>query len=628
MARIWTNSIRGELSTAVASTGTTLDAAIFAELPVVTAPDRLKLTLDPGRKEGFLPEIVEVTDHAAGSTTVTVLRAQETSKNGGAARDWPAGTAVVHPVSASDLELLVYGADPRDYGAVANDDTVDNTAALQRTIDGNNVVRITERFRFVGTLTLHADLAFSFGPEGVLDASDMPINTPWADVKGTVSNATALSADANKADIAVSVAAGAESAFAPGDAVQIRSERQPDTAQPRDGEIHFVDTVSSGQIQLEGGLWDAYTTANTATIEKVNAARNITIDGQGGKIIGAGADSAKGLFLEYCQDVRIRGVTFEHFADNTIQMISCYVVDIEDVFCYWANQAGRGYGIMVLNATQWVTISGSTFIDNRHGVSGGGFSARYGRPRHIVVDGNNFYGGRDSGVDSHSPGQFWEITDNVIECGGFETDNSIDGVAWQGGDVIIANNTIINPKRHGIMVQTLRANDVIRSLVIKGNEILNARQVGILVDIASANMTLNGLAVANNVVDGAVGVSIYIRANATGAAMKNIGVNGNVITNAGSVGLWVRAETGTVHWGTVGNNRVELASANEAIYLYTPTAGNLSRIAINGNAANGGTYGIRAVNQANCFADGNIALGSSGGILGLASAELGSNMTA
>lgn len=627
MARVWTNSIRGELSAIALVGDTTLSAAVFAELPVVTAPDTLKLTLDPMRKEGFKPEIVEVTDHAAGATTVTVRRAQETTRNGGAAREWPAGTLVVHPLSASDLELLVYGADPRDWGAVPNDDTVDNTAALQATIDDNNVVRITERYRFTGTLTLHSDLAFSFGPKGVLDASDMPINTPWADVKGTVSNATALSANANKADIVVSVAAGAEAAFAPGDAVQIRSERQPDTAQPKDGEIHFVDTVSSGQIQLEGGLWDAYTTANTATIEKVNAVRNIELAGNG-KIIGAGADSAKGLFLEYCRDVRISGVTFESFADNTVQLISCFVVDVDDVSCYWANQAGRGYGIMVLNATQWVNVTGSTFIDNRHGVSGGGFSARYGRPRHVVVDGNNFYGGRDSGVDSHSPGQFWEITDNVIEVGGFETDNSIDGVAWQGSDVIIAHNTIINPQRHGIMVQTLRASDEIRSIVIEGNTVLNARQVGILVDITSTNMTLNGLVVANNVVDGAVSVSIYVRANATGAAMKNIAVNGNDITNAGSVGIWIRAQTGTLHWGTVGNNRVELVAASEAIYLYTPTVGNLTRIAINGNAANGGTYGIRAVNQQNCFADGNIALGSTAGIGGLAAAELGSNMTA
>lgn len=107
MARLWTNSIRGELSSGVTAGDTTLDAAIFAELPTVSAPDTLRLTLDPGRDEGLgKPEIVEVTAHSASSTSVTVTRAVETSNNGGGAQAWPSGTTVVHGFTADEADDL------------------------------------------------------------------------------------------------------------------------------------------------------------------------------------------------------------------------------------------------------------------------------------------------------------------------------------------------------------------------------------------------------------------------------------------------------------------------------------------------------------------------------------------
>lgn len=108
MARLWTNSIRGELSSGVTAGDTTLEADIFAELPTVSGGDTLRLTLDPGRDEGLgKPEVVEVTAHSASSTSVTVTRAVETGNNGGSAQAWPSGTTVVHALTSGDADEFV-----------------------------------------------------------------------------------------------------------------------------------------------------------------------------------------------------------------------------------------------------------------------------------------------------------------------------------------------------------------------------------------------------------------------------------------------------------------------------------------------------------------------------------------
>jgi hypothetical protein len=53
--------------------GTTLDSAIFANLPTIAAPDYMWLTLDPSGVAG-LPEIVQVTAHTAAAITLTIMR--------------------------------------------------------------------------------------------------------------------------------------------------------------------------------------------------------------------------------------------------------------------------------------------------------------------------------------------------------------------------------------------------------------------------------------------------------------------------------------------------------------------------------------------------------------------------
>lgn len=134
MARLWTNSIRGKLSSGITDTDTTLDSPIFAELPAVSSPDTLRLTLDPSRQQELgKPEIVEVTSHSASSTSVTVTRAVETSNNGGSAQAWPSGTTVVHALTSEGVSSFV----PTGI-IVMWSGTVSNVPSGWALCDGNN----------------------------------------------------------------------------------------------------------------------------------------------------------------------------------------------------------------------------------------------------------------------------------------------------------------------------------------------------------------------------------------------------------------------------------------------------------------------------------------------------------
>jgi hypothetical protein len=106
MADIYTNLCSGTL-TVDPGTGGLLTSPGFANLPVVTAPDTLRLTIDPDGING-LPEIVLVTAHTASATTVTVTRGQETSFGGAAAHAHPIGTVWRHASTRAAFEELPY----------------------------------------------------------------------------------------------------------------------------------------------------------------------------------------------------------------------------------------------------------------------------------------------------------------------------------------------------------------------------------------------------------------------------------------------------------------------------------------------------------------------------------------
>lgn len=78
MAAIYSNFQQGTLSANITNVATTITSSGFSTLPVVASPDTMWLVLDPNSSAGA-PEIVQVTTHTSGSTSVTVTRAQQST---------------------------------------------------------------------------------------------------------------------------------------------------------------------------------------------------------------------------------------------------------------------------------------------------------------------------------------------------------------------------------------------------------------------------------------------------------------------------------------------------------------------------------------------------------------------
>ncbi len=77
MSTIYANFLAGVVDdNPLGSINTSINSSAFANLPIVTAPDIMWMTLDPDAVNGQ-PEIVQIIDHAASATTVTVVRAQQ-----------------------------------------------------------------------------------------------------------------------------------------------------------------------------------------------------------------------------------------------------------------------------------------------------------------------------------------------------------------------------------------------------------------------------------------------------------------------------------------------------------------------------------------------------------------------
>jgi hypothetical protein len=100
--RLFVDLISGTLSADPGVSGTTLDGAFLADLPVVADPDFIALTIDPEAADGD-PEIVWVTVHSSAATSATVLREQE----GTTERAHDSGTKAIAGLTADGLTSAI-----------------------------------------------------------------------------------------------------------------------------------------------------------------------------------------------------------------------------------------------------------------------------------------------------------------------------------------------------------------------------------------------------------------------------------------------------------------------------------------------------------------------------------------
>jgi hypothetical protein len=487
-------------------------------------------------------------------------------------------------------------------------------------------------------------------PAGVvLDVASLAGGTAMR-AQGTVGSAVSLTANASRTNLSVSVAAGSESGFSVGDYVLIYSERQPDTSAQKDGEFQIVKATSSGSITLQDGLWGDYTTANTASIRKLNPVSNIRIFG-GGKIRGSGTND-KLLTFYRCNDVHVDGIIFEDGDLEALTFQSALNFSATNCSFYRSNNTGTGYGVAIFDGSQWGHIVGNKFIDCRHGVSGGGNVGGYGLNRFINIVGNNAYGGLDSGYDGHSPCQYWNFVGNTATA---ENGTNSDGITWQGLDVVISDNTLIGCKNYGILLEPRRPEDqtglAVRGNVIRdsglfgiylipvgtagtisgvdivGNTILNAANHGVLARSNTANRAINGLNIANNTVISSAQRGVYVLSEA--ATISAVNVSGNTIHGSGAEGIYVYANTADIVNCGVRDNSITMTTATDTIGVQTGATGNFSQLTITGNVGGGGTHGVRKFTGSgtytNVWVSDNALTGSTARIRGFSEAEFGEN---
>lgn len=99
MPAIFGNFLSGGMDVCTTATQVSFTHASYANLPVVSSPNTLWLTVDPVGT----PEIVQVTIHNAASTNIFVARGQQGTT---ARTSWPSGTPWVATLTASDANVL------------------------------------------------------------------------------------------------------------------------------------------------------------------------------------------------------------------------------------------------------------------------------------------------------------------------------------------------------------------------------------------------------------------------------------------------------------------------------------------------------------------------------------------
>lgn len=472
-----------------------------------------------------------------------------------------------------------------------------------------------------GTITMYDNIHIILAPNAVIDASGLDVSENLFEADGTVGDPVNLTVDATIGTTSITIAPGDDANFAEGDYVFICSNAIWEDSEPRAGEFQIVESVSSGIVELRDGVWDDYKVADSAFIKKLNPVKNIKISG--GKILGGGMGANQTCcWFTYCDGITIES-KIEGFENRSIQLVSCLNVKINADIIGGGIGGTATYGVHLRAGCQWVDVRGF-FKNCRHAIEGGGSATEYGINRFVTFSGK-VYGTLDAGISGKAANQYWTISGNTVS-NAMSPSGSGDGIVFMGLDVIVANNTVINARRHAIHIQPMVANRG-TTPVIAENVIKNPVGTGILLSPGRNSAQVAGAVIKGNVLTGGVdAIRVLTSTGLTGNTIKNFSIAGNTMTGFSGRGIWVRGLAEAIASGAISGNIVEAASGQTAIEIRSDGPV-VERIAITGNRAYGGSYGIRGISQTNCFVDGNIAIGTTAGINGFAAGELGNNLT-
>lgn len=359
-----------------------------------------------------------------------------------------------------------------------------------------------------------------------------------------------LTANAALGATSVSLSSGDVTAFAAGDYVLLKSDRQVDTesSSKKAGEIKRVRAASGTTVSFWDPTMDAYTTADAAKLTKIPFLEGIVIEGlEMATEAGSSGLTSGSLVAKFIDGFKLLGGRFEDIWAG-IQIASCLNFKLSDLTVRDVQAPGGGtvqYGVWIAAASCGGRVTDSDFRGTRHAVTTGGIGSTNlnGIQRAILVDGNVSTESNTAHFDTHEPADGVQFTRNKALGGrALNGTDAVYGVQVRAKNVDVSDNEVRAVPGRGVMV--FRA---------------NAEHTKILANAITDQLRSGGAA---------GGDAIYL--DSTGSDKGEIALN--IIQNA--EGRAIRGVSGNDDWDIHDNfiDNVNTAASTQAAVEFTDSS--------------------------------------------------------
>lgn len=340
--------------------------------------------------------------------------------------------------------------DPKDYGATAG---VDSNTEIQDCYDAANAaggtVYLSGTYRSDDSINVYSLKTTGPGTLDFSNATTLSLDNACLWSEGTLTDLGQPSANIVKGNASITMASAPSLNQA--DVIFIASTEQFTNARAAytRGEAPIVQSVSGNDIDVYGNHFDDYTFGDT-TVFKLNPVspkfEDITV-------IAPDFRFAIGIHVKNGKNVTVGNVTCYGAGTKSIQFQQCVDSTIDNTYSIEDREnvdttTGTEYGLVIANC-QRVSVSGSTMVGERHGITTGGFANDY--PNEVVAivvrectfDGNfisndlllstHLTGGAAvQSFDLHGNSEFVTATGNTI----------LNGVIWAGNNNTLTGNAV------------------------------------------------------------------------------------------------------------------------------------------------------------------------------------------
>lgn len=462
---------------------------------------------------------------------------------------------------------------------------------------------------------------------------------PLLEITGTYGSTAALTSNQTAGTKTV---ACVSSGFAVGDMVRVYSNSIWDSTRTstKIGELSFVETVpDAASLTLTTETQSSYTTAASATIQKLTPVRNVTI--KNGSVYGPSTDDGRcGIRISLGMGCLVENVRFFNIDRTHLQFQDCIFSKARNCHFEHAKHTSQAYGVSFIDACQDCSAIGNSFVDVRHSLStNNNVSSSWGITRRILFMGNTVSdsapasgGSGGDAIDTHAGSEEIFITGNTVNS------SSGNGINFEARTGEVSNNVIKYVAVVGININP-RA-DTTSSVTVTGNTLLNvgdsASEYGITVSVATADMA-NCVVSGNRVVSFAQPLRISatspykvtratVAGNSAAVSSASTTLNGievNRVDYAAITGNSVSAGAQGItltdcNYSTVSGNAVEIFNTSGATGYGVRLSGTCDTVNVTGNTLRYSASGITdttgvsfgsGATITNCNADNNIVSG-------------------